>query len=432
MIWDTEAECMDAGERKKLQSERLVKLVERIYAVPFYKKKMDAAKLKPGDIKSIDDIVKLPFTDKEELRTTYPYGVLCVPEKEIIEIHQSSGTTGTPIVAEYTKNDVETWTEAVARSVAGHGITEDDIIQICQGFGLFTGGLGYYAGYRRLGAKVIPMGSGNTPQQLKMIQDFHTTEICCTTTYAMHLAEAAKDAGLDPRKFSVRHADLGAEPWSEELRKDIEEAWDMKAYDVYGLTEITGPGVSFECLNQDGLHINEDLFYPEVVDPDTGEVLPDGKTGELVFTTLVKEGTPMLRYRTRDLTGLRHEQCSCGRTLVKMERTMGRTDDMLIIRGTNVYPVQIEQILFAADGTAPQYTITIDREKTALDNVEIQIEMSEEFFKNSRHNAQHLKKKLEDTLRSELKVRMNVTLAEPRTLERFVGKAKRVIDKRKI
>lgn len=433
MIFNPEYEAMDLNTRKQLQFVRLKNLVEKLYhQVPFYRRKMDEIGVRPDNIRCLEDIQKLPFTTKDDLRETYPYGLLACPEAEIEEIHMSSGTTGIPVVDAYTRRDVETWEEAMARTLAGAGATRNDVIQNCYGYGLFTGGLGVHYGAKRLGANIIPMSSGNTQKQLMVMRDFGSTILTCTPSYALYMAEEAAEMGYDLKKMKLRAGCFGAEPWSENMRREIESKYGIDAYDIYGLTEITGPGVAFECEAKDGLHINEDLFYPEIINPDTGEVLPEGEKGELVFTTLVKEGTPLLRYRTRDITFLRRDRCSCGRTTIKMNRVFGRTDDMLIIRGVNVFPSQIEHALIEIEGTDPHYLIIVDRGASHLDEVELLVEVKKELFGDETKQLENLRAKIENVMKSKLGITVKVKLVEPKTIERSIGKAKRVIDKRKI
>ncbi|MDR1956240.1 MAG: phenylacetate--CoA ligase [Treponema sp.] len=433
MIFNPEYECMDEEARKKLQFARLKNLVEKLYAdVPFYRKKLDAMELTPQDIGSLEDIARLPFTIKDDLRETYPYGLLACPLAEIEEVHMSSGTTGIPVVDAYTKKDIETWGEAMARTLAGAGGSRNDTVQNCYGYGLFTGGLGAHYGAKTLGANVIPMSAGNTQRQLMVMQSFGSTILTCTPSYALFMAEEAEEAGIDLKQLPLNKGCFGAEPWSENMRREIESLYGMHAYDIYGLTEIIGPGVAFECEAQAGLHINEDLFYPEIIDPATGKVLPDGEKGELVFTTLTKEGTPLLRYRTRDVTFLRRDRCSCGRTTIRMNRLFGRTDDMLIIRGVNVFPSQIEQALIEIEGTDPHYLIVITRGSNHLDEVELQVEVKREFFSDETKNLESLRTKIETVMKSKLMIGVKVKLVEPKTIERSMGKSKRVLDKREI
>ena len=433
MIFNPEYECMDGEARKKLQLARLKNLVEMVYErVPFYRGKMKAMGIEPRDIRCIADIDKLPFTTKEDLRENYPHGLRACPQDRIVEVHMSSGTTGKPVVDEYTMKDIDIWREAMARTLAGAGCTRDDIVQNCYGYGLFTGGPGAHYGALNIGAEVIPMSSGNTARQLMVLQDFGSTMLTCTPSYALYLAEEAAAAGIDLHQLPINKGCFGAEPWSENMRKELEARFSMKAYDIYGLTEIIGPGVSFECEAQDGLHINEDLFYPEIIDSETGKVLESGAKGELVFTTLTKEGTPLLRYRTRDITYLMREPCSCGRTMVRMHRLFGRTDDMLIIRGVNVFPSQIEHALIEIEGTEPQYLIVINRGDSHLDEVELQVEVKQELFSDETRNLEILRNRIENVMKSKLQISLKVKLVEPKTIERSIGKAKRVIDNRKI
>ncbi|MDR0722847.1 MAG: phenylacetate--CoA ligase [Treponema sp.] len=433
MIFNPEYEAMDEDVRKRLQFARFKNLVEKLYAdVPFYRTKLQDMDVKPRDIRSLTDISKLPFTIKTDLRETYPYGLLACPLAEIEEVHMSSGTTGIPVVDAYTKKDLHIWGESMARTLAGAGGTRNDTVQNGYGYGLFTGGLGVHYGAKTLGANVIPMSSGNTQRQLMVMQSFGSTLLTCTPSYALFMAEEAAEAGIDLRNLPLNKGCFGAEPWSENMRREIESRYGMSAYDIYGLTEIIGPGVAFECEVQDGLHINEDLFYPEIIDPLTGKSLPDGEKGELVFTTLTKEGTPLLRYRTRDITFLRRERCACGRTTVKMNRLFGRTDDMLIIRGVNVFPSQIEQALIEIEGTDPHYLIVVTRGPSHLDEVELQVEVKQAFFSDETKNLEGLRAKIEGVIKSKLMISVKVKLVEPKTIERSMGKAKRVIDKREI
>jgi phenylacetate-CoA ligase len=433
MIFNPEYECMDPQAREKLQLARLKNLAETLYAkVGFYRKKMDSLGIRPGDIHCLRDIEKLPFTTKDDLREQYPHGLRAAPADRIVEVHMSSGTTGKPVVDEYTMTDINIWREAMARTLAGGGCTRDDIVQNCYGYGLFTGGPGAHYGALTIGAEVLPMSSGNTARQLMVMQDFGTTMLTCTPSYALYMSEEARDAGIDLRALPICKGCFGAEPWSENMRKEIEARYAMKAYDIYGLTEIIGPGVSFECEAQDGLHINEDLFYPEIIDPATGKTLPDGETGELVFTTLTKEGTPILRYRTRDITFLMRGPCNCGRTTVRMHRLFGRTDDMLIIRGVNVFPSQIEQALIEIEGTEPQYLIVVNRGESHLDEVELQVEVKKEFFSDETRDLEGLRGRIENVMKSKLQIGLKVKLVEPKTIERSIGKAKRVIDNRRL
>jgi len=433
MIFNPDCECTDSRIRQRLQLASLKNLVETLYhRVPFYRNSMEKLGLTPGDIRSLADIEKLPFTTKDDLRDNYPHGLRACSRERIVEVHMSSGTTGKPVVDEYTKKDLDIWREAMARTLAGAGCTRDDIVQNCYGYGLFTGGVGAHYGALHIGAEVLPMSSGNTDRQLMVMEDFGSTMLCCTPSYALHLAEEAADAGIDLHALPVKKGCFGAEPWSENMRKEIESRYGMKAYDIYGLTEIIGPGVSFECEAQDGLHVNEDFFYPEIIDPVSGKVLPDGEKGELVFTTLTREGTPLLRYRTRDISRLIREPCSCGRTTVRMHRLFGRTDDMLIIRGVNIFPSQIEHALIEIEGTEPQYLIVLNRGENHLDEVELLVEVKKDVFSDEVKILEGLRNRIENVMKSKLQITVKVKLVEPKTIERSIGKAKRVIDNRKI
>ena len=434
MIWNPEHECMNVDSLRALQFARLKNLVERVYnTVPFYKEKLDKAGVKPSDIKCLADISKLPFTTKTDLRDTYPYGLLAVPQSEIVEIHMSSGTTGTPVVDAYTAKDLDDWAEGMARTLSGAGATHNDTIQNAYGYGLFTGGMGVHHGARKLGATVIPISSGNTQKQLMLMRDFKSNLFTCTPSYAMYMAEQAKEMGVDVKKLSLRAACLGAEPWSEGMRNQIESAWGIKAYDIYGLTEITGPGVAFECEAQYGMHVNEDLWFPEIIDPETEQPVPDGEKGELVITTITKEGTPLIRYRTRDITFIITEPCSCGRTTRKIHRLFGRTDDMLIIRGVNVFPSQIENALVEIQGVEPNYLIVVNRnEETHLDEAELHVEVSAEQFTDETKGMEALRNTISSVMKSKLGIMLKVKLVEPKSIERSTGKAKRVIDNRKL
>lgn len=431
MIWNQQAESAEQSVREAEQLKSLQQLVSNVYNnVPFYKKKFDKAGIKPEDIKELKDIEKLPFTTKDELRETYPYGLVACDKSEILEIHTSSGTTGTPVVGAYTAGDIDTWSEAMARTLAMAGCGKEDIVQNAYGYGLFTGGLGVHYGARRIGANVIPISAGNTKRQLTVMQDFGTTILTCTPSYSLFLAETAAEMGIDFSKLPVKAGCFGAEPWSDNMRNEIEKKLNLSAHDIYGLTEIIGPGVSSECNEKNGLHINEDLFFPEIIDPATGDSLPLGAKGELVFTTLTKQGTPIIRYRTRDITYLFRDSCPCGRTTVRMHRLLGRTDDMMIIRGVNVFPSQIEHVLMKIEETEPHYQIIVDRGSTHLDEIEIQVEVEPSIFSDVTRNLEQIKQKIHDEIRSELGVSAKIKLVEPKTIERSMGKAKRVIDKR--
>ena len=431
MIYNKKIECMNITQMQELQLERLKELVKRVYEkVPFYKQKFDEKGVKPEDIKTLSDISKLPFTTKGEMRETFPYGLLACDLDDIVEIHTSSGTTGTPVVAGYTENDRTLWSEVMARCLAMAGADKTDTIQNAYGYGLFTGGLGVHHGGGPLGATIIPISSGNTQKQLQYMQDFKSTILTCTPSYSLFMAEVASENGLDFRDFDLKAGIFGAEPWSDNMRTEIEKKLNLKAYDIYGLTEIIGPGVSNECEEQNGLHINEDFFYPEIIDAETGEVLTEGEKGELVFTTLSREGTPLIRYRTRDITWLFRDKCSCGRTTIKMHRLLGRNDDMLIIKGVNVFPSQIENILMKIENTEPHYQIIIDREASQLDNVELQVEVEESFFSDETKDLEIIRGKIHAEMKQQLGISLNIKLVEPKSIERSMGKAKRVIDKR--
>jgi len=433
MIFNLEYECMEEQARKKLQLASLKNLAETMYCkVPFYRKKFDEIKIKPRDIHCTNDIDKLPFTTKDDLRENYPHGLRACPQDRIVEVHMSTGTTGKPVVNEYTMKDIDIWSESMARTLAGAGCTRDDIVQNCYGYGLFTGGLGVHYGSAAIGAEVLPMSSGNTERQLMILRDFGSTTLTCTPSYALYLAEEAAEAGIDIRALPVNKGCFGAEAWSENMRTEIEARYGMKAYDIYGLTEIIGPGVAFECEAQNGLHVNEDFFYPEIINPETGKSLSAGEKGELVFTTLTREGTPMLRYRTRDITYLMEEPCTCGRTTRRIHRLFGRTDDMLIIRGVNVFPSQIEQALIEIKGTEPQYLIIVNRGESHLDEVELQVEVKKDAFSDETKGLESLRSRIEQVMKSKLQISVKVKLVEPKTIERSIGKAKRVVDNRKI
>ena len=425
-------ECLPEDQMRELQSQRLVEMTERVYySVPFYRNKMQEAGLGPEDIKSIDDLYKLPFTTKNDLRENYPFGLFAVPESEIVRLHASSGTTGKPIVVGYTRRDLVTWSEVVARTLTCAGIGPHDFVQIAYGYGLFTGGLGLHYGAEKIGAVVIPVSGGNTKRQLQLMMDFGTTAIACTPSYALYLAEAIDDEKIDRSDLKLKVGVFGAEPWTENMRIEIEKKLGIKAIDIYGLSEVIGPGVASECQFQDGLHINEDHFIPEIIDPETLQLLPEGCTGELVFTTVTKEGLPLIRYRTRDLTNLNHSTCRCGRTLVRMEKCTGRSDDMLIIRGVNVFPSQIESILLETSGLKPHYQLIVDRVHN-LDVLQVLVEVDEQFLRDQISQLQKLSKKIHDSIESVTGISVEVKLVEPKTIERSEGKARRVIDRRKL
>ena len=430
MIWNENMECMSREQLREIQSIRLKKMVDYVYHnTPFYRKKFQEMDLTPDDIRDIDDITKLPFTDKLDLRDNYPFGLAAVPMSQIVRIHASSGTTGKPVVVLHTRKDIAMWVEAISRAFTAYGATKDDIFQVSYGYGLFTGGLGAHDGATNIGASVIPMSSGNTQKQITLMHDFGTSVLCCTPSYAMFLGEAMRESEWKRDEFKLRVGAFGAEPWTENMRQKLEKTLGIKAYDIYGLSEIAGPGVGYECEYQHGTHLNEDYFYPEIVDPKTGEQLPEGSFGELCFTHLTKEGMPLLRYRTHDLTALHYDRCECGRTLVRMDRILGRCDDMLIIRGVNVFPTQIEAVILSQKEFEPHYLLTVDRVNNT-DTSELRVEVREEYFTDDMASMVGLQKKLEAELRSVIGLGFKVKLAEPKSIERSTGKAKRVIDKR--
>ncbi len=430
-IYNPVMECMDRMKMKELQSQRLRETVKLEYEhVPMYRERMDAAGVKPEDIQSVDDLYKLPFMEKSDLRDYFPFGMVAADMKDITRVQGSSGTTGKPIVSGYTANDVEVWTEMVARAIVAAGGGADDIVQVCYGYGLFTGGLGAHQGAERVGATVIPMSSGNTERQIMMMTELGSTMLCCTPSYATYLAETLKDRGLLD-KVKLKSGCFGAEPWTEEMRQHLEELLDFDACDIYGLTEIGGPGVAFECLEKHGMHVNEDHVIAEIINPDTGEPLPVGSVGELVFTTITKTGMPMIRYRTHDICQLSLEPCGCGRTLIKMGRITGRTDDMLIIRGVNVFPSQIESCLMGLEGVAPFYMLIVDR-VNSTDKLEVQVEMTEEMFTDKVSEIEELRASIGERIKSVVGISAKITLVPPKSLPRSEGKAKRIIDNRKL
>ncbi|MCB6413561.1 phenylacetate--CoA ligase [Faecalimonas umbilicata] len=429
-IRDSKIECMSRDEMTALQSERLVKQVKNVYEnVQFYRKKMDDMGIEPGDIKGIEDIHKLPFTTKEDLRDNYPFGLLAVPQEKIARVQGTSGTTGKLTLASYTQKDVDVWGECVARGLTMAGLTSADRIHVCYGYGLFTGGMGLDLGAQALGAMAIPMSSGNTKRQLMCMEDFGATAFACTPSYALYLAEAAQEAGIVDR-LQIKASINGAEPWTEEMRKKIESILHINSFDIYGLCEITGPGVAMDCIHHKGLHVYEDYFYPEVLNPADQTACADGETGELVFTTLAKEGMPLLRYRTKDLTSIQHDTCECGRTLPRIQKFTGRTDDMKVIRGVNVFPTQVETALLSmGGGVAPHYMLIVDRENN-LDVLTVMVEVDEKYFSDEIRKLDELKNKVAAVLKQALGVSVRVKLVEPKTIQRSEGKAKRVIDNR--
>ncbi len=416
-----------------IQLKALQETVKNVYEhVPFYRKKFQEKGLEPGDIQSLADLSHLPFTNKVDLRDNYPFGLFTVPQSEVVRLHASSGTTGKPTVVGYTQKDIDSWAEIIARCIKWSGGTKEDVIQIAYGYGLFTGGMGLHYGAERLGCTVVPISGGNSRRQIMLMQDFQTAILACTPSYALNLAEEAREMGLDPTKdLNLRIGIFGAEPWSDNMRKEIENQLGIKAMDIYGLSEVIGPGVACECQQQKGLHIHEDFFIPEIIDPDSGEPLPYGQKGELVFTTLNKEALPVIRYRTKDISILHQEKCACGNNFVRMERVIGRTDDMLIIRGVNVFPSQIESVLLAIGETEPQYLLVVDR-KSNMDSLEIWVEVSEQMFSDEVRRMEELERKLRHEIGSILGIAAKIKLVEPKSIPRSEGKAKRVVDRREL
>ena len=429
--YQKEIETMPLDEMRALQSEKLVKQVKHVYEnVKYYRDLMDAKGVTPDDIKGIEDLHKLPFLTKSDLRDAYPYGLLGTDLKNCVRIHSTSGTTGRRVVAFYTQNDIDLWEDCCARALTAAGATNEDVCQVAYGYGLFTGGSGMHGGSHKVGCLTLPMSSGNTDRQIQFMQDLNATILCCTPSYAAYIGETLKEMGISPDDLKLKAGIFGAEPWTEEMRRDIEKSLGIKAYDIYGLTETSGPGVAFECEAQHGMHINEDHFYAEIIDPETEEVLPEGSKGELVFTSLDKEGFPLLRYRTRDICVLSREKCSCGRTLVKMSKPMGRSDDMLIIRGVNVFPSQIETVLIK-EGYSPNYLIEVDRIKNN-DTLDIYVELNPEQFSDTVRDLAIKERALAEAIKTMLGINPKVHLVAPKTIQRSEGKAVRVIDKRKL
>lgn len=431
-IWNTEMETMDPDTRISLQLYRLKELISYVYEnVPFYTRKINEMKIKPGDIRKIEDIQNLPFTTKADLRDNYPYGLFSVPLEKIVRIHASSGTTGKPTVVGYTKEDIDIWSEVMARSLTASGVTKHSIVQNAYGYGLFTGGLGIHYGVEKIGASVIPISGGNTARQILILEDFGTDIITCTPSYSLYLAEEIEKKGIDKKKLKLRFGVFGAEPWSQAMRKEIEKRLPIKALNIYGLSEIIGPGVANECLEQNGLHIFDDHFYPEIIDPQTGLPAKLGQKGELVITTLTKKGIPLIRYRTRDLTSFIPGECPCGRTHPRIDRIMGRSDDMLIIRGINVFPSQIEEVLVKIEEVSPHYQLIVEREHN-LDILTVMVEVNQKVFSDEIKGLEQSEKKIRDEIENVLGISVRVKLVEPLTVERSEGKAKRIVDKRRI
>ncbi|MBR4555705.1 MAG: phenylacetate--CoA ligase [Ruminococcus sp.] len=430
--WNEEMECMEPEKMRALQDERLVKQVRHVWDnVPYYRAKMEEKGLTPDDIKGVEDLHKLPFLSKADLRDAYPFGLLAKPLSECVRIHSTSGTTGKRVVAFYTQNDIDLWNDCTARAITAAGGTKDDVLQVCYGYGLFTGGAGLDGGSHKVGCLTLPMSSGNTERQIQFMEDLGATIICCTPSYAAYIGETLKKMGKSPDDLKLKSGIFGAEPWTEEMRQEIEKSLGIKAYDIYGLTETSGPGVAFECECQKGMHINEDNFIPEIIDPDTGEPLPDGTKGELVFTSITKEAFPLLRYRTRDICVLTRGKCACGRTLVKMAKPMGRSDDMLIIRGVNVFPSQIETVLLKHSNASPNYQIVVGRENNN-DTFEIRVELTEEMLGDTIRSIEEIERKIAGDMHTVLGIKAKIRLVEPNSIPRSEGKAKRVIDTRNL
>ena len=428
--WNEEIECMAHEDMKKLQSERLVKQVKHVWDnVPYYKKLMEEKGVTPDDIHGIEDLHKLPFLSKADLREAYPYGLLAKPLSECVRIHSTSGTTGKRVVAFYTQHDIDLWENCCARAIVAAGGTKDDVCHVAYGYGLFTGGAGLNGGSHKVGCLTLPMSSGNTERQIQFMQDLGSTILCCTPSYAAYIGETVKEMGIKPEELTLKAGICGAEPWTDEMRHEIESLLGIKAYDIYGLTETSGPGVAFECEAQSGMHINEDNFIAEIIDPDTGEVLPEGSKGELVITTLSKEAIPVLRYRTKDITSITYEKCECGRTHARMSKPSGRSDDMLKIRGVNVFPSQIESVIMTIPQIAPHYQLVVTREGSS-DRLEVKCELVDGSVLESLESLSNLQKNIRHNLKTVLGIDTKVTLVEPKTIERFEGKAKRVIDLR--
>jgi phenylacetate-CoA ligase len=433
-MWNREMEAVPRSKLERLQMERLKQTLELVYRkVPFYTRAFDECRMKPSDVKSFDDLARLRFTTKQDLRDNYPFGMLTVPVNQIIRLHASSGTTGKPTVGAYNKHDLGVWAEVMARVYTAAGVTKQDLVHNAYGYGLFTGGLGFHLGAERIGATVVPVSGGLTKRQITLMEDFGATVLACTPSYALVLAETAHEMGVDWRtRMRVRVGIFGAEPWTDEMRRDIQERMNLEAYDIYGLTEIIGPGVSVECPYHNGLHIFEDHFLAQLIDPDSGGPLADSGTGELVITTLTKQAQPMIRYRTRDRVTLTREPCECGRTLARMSKVQGRTDDMLVVRGVNVFPSQIEEVVLAADGLAPHYLIVLERPKNELDTLEVWVEALPELWGQGTGAVEHVQARISRDLQETLGLFANVSVLHPNSIQRSEGKAKRVIDKREL
>jgi len=430
-FWDEKIAAMDRGGMKSLQLKRLKETLKHCYDNnTFYKKRLDDSGVDPGKVEDLSELEKLPFTSKEELRDNYPFGLFCVPNEDIVRVHSSSGTTGNPTVVGYTAEDLDMWADVLARIMYDVGTRKSDVVQVSHGFGLFTGGFGFQDAAETIGCLMVPASGGNTERQLKLMDDFKTTVLCCTPSYTLYMAEVADKIGVDMSKLDLRLGFFGAEPWTESMRKEIEDRVHIKALDSYGLSEVIGPGVSCECLNQDGLHINEDHFYPEIIDPATGKVLPYGEKGEIAFTSLTKKAFPVLRYRTKDISYLMEEECSCGKKLIRMAKPMGRTDDMMIIRGVNLFPSQIEEVLMSIEDIEPHYLIVLDT-RDYMDTIEVWVEVSENKFQDKIMDLEDFERSIESKLYSAIGIRIKASLKEPQTIARSEGKAQRVLDRRK-
>ncbi|OQD58098.1 putative coenzyme F390 synthetase [Methanobrevibacter arboriphilus JCM 13429 = DSM 1125] len=430
MIWNEEAECMSREELREIQLKKLQKIVKKAYEnVPYYNKKYTKLGVFPEDIETLEDINKLPFTTKDDLREGYPFGMFAVPPKEIVEVHSSSGTTGKPVVSGYTRKDLDNWSEIMARGLNMMGIHEEDIIQNTHGYGLFTGGFGVHYGAQKIGSIVVPISTGQTRRQIEIMKDFGTTTLIFTPSYGLYLAEVAKEEGIDPKSVGLKAIGFGAEMWTEEMRKKIENDFNAPAFNIYGLTELMGPGIAVECSSQNGLHISEDYFLPEIIDPNTGKQLEEGKKGELVLTNLEREGMPIIRFRTKDITSLHYDKCECTRTFVKMDRITGRSDDMIKVKGVAIFPSQIEKALLKIDSIEPHYQIIVNRPHL-MDEIEVKVEASPDIFFDEVKEMINIKKKIEDYIENEIGLRVKVSLVEPKSIPRSEGKAVRVIDKR--
>ena len=431
-IWNEDAESMSRDDIEELQLKKLQATVKNVYKnIPYYNKKYSEIGVYPEDIQHLEDITKLPFTTKDDLRSTYPFGMFAVSPKNIIEVHSSSGTTGKPVVSGYTKQDIDDWGELMARGLTMMGIDEEDILQNTHGYGLFTGGFGVHYGAHKIGSTVIPISTGQTRRQIEIMNDFKSTALIFTPSYGLYLAEIAKEEGVDPKKLGLKAIGFGAEMWTQEMRKKIEESFNAPAYNIYGLTELMGPGVAVECSQQEGLHISEDFFLPEIIDPKTKEILAEGKRGELVLTSLQREGMPIIRFRTKDITALNYEKCGCGRTFVRMERITGRSDDMIKVKGVAIFPSQIEKALLKANDIEPHYQIIVTR-PNVMDEIEVKVEATESLFFDEVKEMISIKNKIGDYIENEIGIRVNVTLVEPKSIPRSEGKAVRVIDKRNL